>query len=429
MFWELVLAVLMTAAADAPPDALTLKQAVEMALAGNDEIKIAAAQEKQAAKAVELAKARYIPTVIAGSGLAYTHGMPLSIGGSAPSLINVGADSLLFNLPHRYAVRGLQAESRAAGAAGVGRRDDVVWRTASTYLELDKSTRALEVARRETDSLKKLEALTAERVQTGVDIPAELNRAKLFTARNRQKIVGLEGQVAMAESTLKALLGVPEERSVKTVPDSFQPAEETSDAAAEQRAIARALEGSPEIRRLREMVTAKEAMVQSAQREKYPTADLVGQYALVSNFNGYADFYRRFERHNVEFGLSVRFPIFDKPRIDAKVGQAEAELAEARHNLENRKRNIMLEVRKLFQRTRSAEAAREVARLDLELARETTRVLLAKFEEGRTSSRELEQARLDESAKWNALLDSGFDMDRARLDLLKTTGEITKVLQ
>jgi outer membrane protein TolC len=213
------------------------------------------------------------------------------------------------------------------------------------------------------------------------------------------------------------------------VADSFPPSAETTDAAAEQRAIARALEGSPELRRLGEEVAAKEAKAKSARAEKYPQADLVAQYALVGRFNNYADFYQRFERHNVQLGLSLKIPVFDGARIGALVGAADAELAEARHNLENARRNLTVEIRRLFQGARNAEAAREVNRLELEVARENTRVLLARFEEGRVSARELEQARLEESARWNALLDSGFELDRARLTLLKTTGEITRVLQ
>jgi len=424
MFWELVLT-----AALAMPDAITLKQAVEMALAGNSEVRIAAAQEESARHAVALSKSRYVPTVIAGSGLAATRGMPLSIGGSAPSIVQVVGESLIFNVPHKYNVQGLQAQMRAAGAAGSGRRDDVVWRTASTYLELDKTTRALEVARREADSLRKLESLTAERVQAGVDIPAELTKAKLATARNRQRLVALEGQAVVLHATLQALLGLPADRQIQTVADSFPASDETTDSAAEQRAITRALEGSPELKRLSEEVAAKEAKAKSARAEKYPQADLVAQYALVGRYNNYDDFYRRFERNNVQIGLAVKIPVFDRVRIGALVGQADAELAEARHNLENARRNLTVEIRKLFQGTRNVEAAREVGRLELEIARENTRILLAKFEEGRVSSRELEQARLEESAKWNALLDTGFEMDRARLTLLKTTGEITRVLQ
>jgi outer membrane protein TolC len=356
--------------------------------------------------------------------------MPLSIGGSAPSIVQVVGESLVFNVPHKYNIQSLQAQMRATGAAGSGRRDDVVWRTASAYLELDKTTRALEVARREAESLHKLEVLTGERVQAGVDIPAELTKAKLATARNRQRLVGLEGQATVLHATLQALLGLPEGRQIQTVADSFPAApDETTDSAAEQRAIIRAQEGSPELKRLAEEVAAKEAKAKSARAEKYPQADLVAQYALVGRYNNYDDFYRRFERNNVQIGLAVKIPVFDRVRIGALVGQADAELAEARSNLENARRNIAVEIRRLFQGTRNAEAAREVGRLELEVARENTRVLLAKFQEGRVSSRELEQARLEESARWNALLDTGFELDRARLTLLKTTGEITRVLQ
>ena len=427
MFWEMVLTAAMLF--PAAPDALTLKQAVEMALAGNPEVQIAAAQEASARHAIALSKSRYVPTVIAGSGLAATRGMPLSVGGSAPAIVQVVGESLIYNLPHKYNIQGLQAQMRAAGAAGSGRRDDVVWRTASAYLELDKTTRALEVSRREAESLRKLETLTAERVQAGVDIPAELTKAKLSTARNRQRVVALEGQAIVLQSTLKALLSLPEDRQIQTVADSFPATEETTDSAAEQRAIARALENSPELKRLNEELAAKEAKAKSARAEKYPQADLVAQYALVGKFNNYEDFYRRFERHNMQLGLAVKIPIFDRARIGALVGQADSEVLEARNNLDAARRNLTVEIRRLFQGTRNAEAAREVGRLELELARENTRVLLAKFEEGRVSARELEQARLEESARWNALLDTGFELDRARLTLLKTTGEITRVLQ
>jgi hypothetical protein len=63
------------------------------------------------------------------------------------------------------------------------------------------------------------------------------------------------------------------------------------------------------------------------------------------------------------------------------------------------------------------------------LARESTGVILARYEEGRAGARELEQARLEESARWNALIEVGSEVDRAHLQLLKTTGEIAALLQ
>ena len=111
-----------------------------------------------------------------------------------------------------------------------------------------------------------------------------------------------------------------------------------------------------------------------------------------------------------------------------RVGVATAELSQVRNQVEAARRRITIEVRQIFQQSRMAGAAKEVARLELELARETTEVPLARYEEGRAGARDLEQARLEESGRWNALLDAGFDLDRARLQLLRATGDIATVL-
>ncbi len=425
MFWQLVLVAALVA-----PDTekLTMKQAVEMALAGNPDIRIAQAQEERARQAANEVRSTFIPSVVAGSGLAYTHGFPLSIEGSAPSIVQVVGSSQVLNIPQRHAVREMQAMSRAGGSSTLARRDEIVWRTASTYLDLDKTSRSLDSARRETESLARLEALTGERVRAGVEIPTELTRARLALAKNRQHIVALEGQAATLESSLKALLWIADDRRIGTVPESW-PSLKPSPEETETAAIARAIENSPDLKRLAQEVEAKEARVKAEQAQKYPQMDLIAQYAVLSKANNYEDFFRKFERNNVEIGVSIRIPLFNGPRISARVGQAEAELTQAKQSLESAKRNTSLEIRKLFQRSRQAEAAREVARLELDLARETVSVLLARFEEGRIGARELEQARIDESVRFNALLEAGFEQDRTRLEVLRTTGEIARVLQ
>jgi outer membrane protein TolC len=421
MYWMLLLVA-------AAPEPLTLKEAISLALANNADIKVAAAQQDGARHAVAETRSRFIPEITVGSGLAATRGIPLSIGGSAPAALNVVGSSAVFNVPFRHTVRQLEALHRASGSGLEARRNDVVYRVASTYVELDKAARGLEVARREAESLKKLEALTAERVQAGVEIPLELTRARLNTAKNHQRAVALETQVATLEAALKTLLALPEDRAIQTVsaslPDTLRAGSDE-----ETKAVARAWENSPELRRLAQEVEAAESRVRAERAEKYPQMDLVAQYALLTRFNNFDDFYRRFERHNVQLGVSFRLPLFAGPRIAARVGQAEAELTEKRQNHEQARRTVALAVRRLFQSVRAGEAAREVARLELDLARENTAVLLARLEEGRASARELEQARLEESARWNVLLESGFELDRARLELLKTTGEIVKVLQ
>ena len=49
--------------------------------------------------------------------------------------------------------------------------------------------------------------------------------------------------------------------------------------------------------------------------------------------------------------------------------------------------------------------------------------------EGRANSRDIERARLDENEKWLAYLDADYDRQKAQLDVLNTTGELSKIYQ
>jgi outer membrane protein TolC len=66
--------------------------------------------------------------------------------------------------------------------------------------------------------------------------------------------------------------------------------------------------------------------------------------------------------------------------------------------------------------------------MSLDVARESAGVVLARFQEGRVSARELEQAHSEEAANWLAFLDADFALERARLDLLRQTGGLRAAL-
>jgi len=78
---------------------------------------------------------------------------------------------------------------------------------------------------------------------------------------------------------------------------------------------------------------------------------------------------------------------------------------------------------------RESDAGKEVARLELQLVQQDLAQLQARFEEGKVSVQEIEKVRLNENEKWMALLDATFQRQQAQLDLLKTAGQLDKVLQ
>ncbi|MBI1738769.1 MAG: TolC family protein, partial [Acidobacteria bacterium] len=142
----------------------------------------------------------------------------------------------------------------------------------------------------------------------------------------------------------------------------------------------------------------------------------------------YDDFYRRFERHNVTIGIQARIPIFAS-RTNSAVNLARSELTAAEIEARQLRSVLQADVQRQARKSRELDAEKEVARLELKLAQENVRVLQAQFDEGRTSLRDLEKARLEESDKWRAYLDAGFAQQQARLELLRTTGQLAKLFQ
>ena len=175
-------------------------------------------------------------------------------------------------------------------------------------------------------------------------------------------------------------------------------------------------------------VRAKEFRLKGERRGYFPTVELVGIYSLLGKFNNYSQFFRTFQRNNLNAGIDVRVPIFSAP-TKAAIGMARINLEAAEVNLINKKTELTAEVRQKTRRVRERDAAKEVARLELQLAEQSVAVFQSQFAEGKLNLREVEKARLEENEKWMAYLDANFQKQQAQLELLKTAGQLDKVWQ
>ncbi len=68
---------------------LPLKRVVELAIRHSTVTGATAADEQRAFASYHEARNQYLPTLVVGSGLGATWGYPLSLEGSAPSIVNV----------------------------------------------------------------------------------------------------------------------------------------------------------------------------------------------------------------------------------------------------------------------------------------------------------------------------------------------------
>lgn len=406
------------------PEPLTLKRVVALAVQNSRELALARIQYAVAKDSARFDRAAFLPNLYTGSGAAYTYGFPQTPSGGAPSVFNLAYEQAFFNRPLRGAVRAAEERAEGQRLGYEQTRDAVILHAASAFLELAKVRRSLDLLRTERESAQKVLEVTRERAGAGLELPIEITKAELTQARIEQRVIGLEGREEDLEEELRNLTGLPSDRRIELSSEEWAPGPEPS--AAEM--VEQALANNPSLKIAERERLARQHILNGERGRYWPSIDIVGQYSLFSKVNNFEQFFRNFQRNNVNVGVAVRIPIFSS-RASAAVALARSQLQEAEVDVGNRRAALASEVREKARRSRELDAAREVARLELKLAQQDLGIVQAKFGQGRANLAELEQARLDESEKWLAFLDAEFDRQRAGLELLKTTGQLAQVFQ
>jgi outer membrane protein len=406
------------------PVALTLKHAIELALQNSKEIQVAKIQASVADRAAQITKAEFMPNLYAGSGLGYTYGIPETPGGRAPSIFNVTYTEQILNEPLRGQAKEMQEQSKAQKIALEDTRNSVITRTAMAYLELGKVRHSLELLRKEQESADKILQVTQDRQGEGYELPVEVTKAQLTKAQVVQRILQLEGREDELEVFLRYQLGIEEGKAIEVTPEEL-PGEAQQ---AGDNLVALAMTQNSGLQLAESDVRAKEFRLKGEKRGYFPTLELVSIYSVLAKFNNYSQFFNSFQRNNFNAGIDMHVPIFSA-HTKAAVGLAQVNLDAARVNLSNKRTELTADVRQKTRRVRERDAAKEVARLELQLTQQNVSVLQAQFAEGKLNLREVERARLEENEKWMAFLDAGFQKQQAQLDLLKTAGQLDKVWQ
>jgi outer membrane protein TolC len=402
----------------------TLRQAVTLALQNSREIALARVQYTVALNAAGVDRADFRPNLYTGSGAAYTSGFPSTVGGQAPSIFNLSYTQSVFNLPLRGQLKAAETRAETQKIELERTRDAVIVRAATTYLELAEVRHALELLRSEGASAEKIAGVTRERTEAGQELPIENIRSQLTLARIRQRIIHLEGRDAILSQQLRNLTGTPDQQSIEVINEdpSFAVDQQESDM------IAAALKSSPFVTEAEKERDARQHLLKGAKGGFWPTVNVVGLYQVLGQFNNYNEFFSHFQRNNVTIGVDVHIPLYSAKTF-AEVKLAKSQLNEAELALGNKRQEVRADVLQKARDVRELDASHEVARLDLQLAQESLQIVQTKFDQGRATLRDIEQARLDESDKWVAFLDAEFARQQGQLTLLQATGQLAKVFQ
>jgi cobalt-zinc-cadmium efflux system outer membrane protein len=415
---------------------VTLKHAVELALQHANGAAIAAAEQQNASANYRQLRDNYLPQVTAGAALGWSYGFPLSLGGSAPSIFNINAQSALLHPELRAFIHAAQSESSAAGFHSKDQRNQIIQDTVLSYAELEKWEQRLDRLHEIYPDVQKMQAAVAERVKEGIDSELDGTRARLSEARLRLRIAEAQGSADVLREHLSKLTGLPA-AGIQTENDSLPafPATASEDDASKQ-----AADTSPAVQSAIEHARAQYLRAQGEHRTLLPTVDFGAQYALLSTFNNYQNYYiparpctvsigtflcpaSTFQKNNATVGVSIRIPLFNATQR-ARAEAADAEAVKAKRQADAARNQVSEETLRLRRAVTQMQAARDVAEIESEIAQKSVEAVETRMKSSTANLHDLDNARTQSSEKLIALQDVSFELERNQVALLRATGNL-----
>ena len=416
---------------------VSLKRVVELALAHATGAGIAAADEERAAAGYRELRNNYIPQLSTGAGLGYSYGFPLALEGSAPALFNINTQSALLNPSLHDFIRAAKEDSAVASLKTKDERNQIIQDAALSYAELAKwEQRLAKLPETEADA-NKMQAAVAARVKEGVDSEIDGKRAMLSAARVRLRIAEAQGAADVLREHLSKLTGLS--ANIQTDPDSIPapPAPAPNEMAAKDAATS-----NPSVESAVEHARAQYLRAQGEHKALWPSIDFAAQYALLSKFNNYQNYYipskpcntslgeflcvtNQFQQNNATVGVSIRFPLFNASQR-ARAQAADADALKATKQAEAAKNQVSEETLRLQRSVAQMQAARDVAQLEYEIAEKNLTSAQTRIDAGTATLHDLDDARSQASERFIALQDVTFELERSQLGVLRSTGELEK---
>ena len=119
----------------------------------------------------------------------------------------------------------------------------------------------------------------------------------------------------------------------------------------------------------------------------------------------------------------MKFPLFS-PTQRARADAADALALKAKKDAETAKNQVSEETLRLQRSVEQMAAAKEVADLEYQVAQSNLESLRVRVDAGSAAWHDVQDAREQVNERYNSLQDANFELERARITLLRATGEL-----
>ena len=420
----------------APSRHITLREAVQLALKHNHNVRIAqyGVDEKQHAK--EAAKSSYFPSLrndtsfmrLTDTQLVQIKEGSLSAPGGTPippvnTIINQGGRNLTtsgtqITQPLTSLLKVKQANEIAAADVKVSREqadlteNDVALAVHQVYYSIliAQARRSATEAR-----IKALQDLQGERIQQvkfGSALERESIESRAQSLQSKQELLTTDLQLSDLKLKLNDLMGLP----LTTGLDLDPTVSESQEACSREECVKAALDSHPEIRKARAEVEKAEAAIRLAKTDIWvPDVEAFARYSHQNNVPFLAD---NFGTFGVHFG----YELFDGGRKRAVLRERQAQLSQAKENLAKLTDGVELAVETAYNKLERTQEMLKVSEEVLALRNESNRVLQQELLQGAALKSQAAMAAAQEYDAKALFLQSQLDHSEAHDEFIHAMG-------
>jgi outer membrane protein TolC len=396
---------------------ISLTTAVDLALRNSPRVRMAMADVDKARAVLAEAHDAYIPSIVGGSGLGYSYGVPVT----PPSVFNITAQSLAFNYSQHDYLRASNSGLDAANLSLMEARQQVAEDVVVTYIALDYDLERLAVTITQQGYAARLTQIVQDRLDAGQDTAIELIRSRRTGVQLKLQRLQLAEDVDTRQEHLARLTGLPADSLITirssipavprdiTAPSSFQ---------------------TPGVKAAYANARAKQEQAFGDARKMWrPEIYFVAQYNRLSTFNNIGQYYVLYNPNSIGVGVQINFPMINSV-IKAKGRESVADAAHAKHEADLSRDQAIEGRLKLSRTSEELQARVELAGIDRELAQDQLEALLIQLQASSSSAspqmspKDEQNARIQERQRFLDVLDADFQLRQIQVNMLRQNGQL-----
>jgi outer membrane protein TolC len=416
---------------------LSLKRAVEIALAPDGSPRVALAQEsiKQAEMRRLESRAAFLPDLESSVGdqretvsfhsfgfSSSIFALPPGFNFRIPSIVGpfavfdarATASQTVFDFSSIRKYQGAKVSVEAAKSDFDAAKNQVADQVARAYVTTLRAQAALDTARANVELSQALRTLAQQQKDAGTGTGLDVTRADVQLANDKQRLVAAANDRRRAGLNLMRAMGLNLDAAIALTDQlEYRPADvgTLADALAEARKL------RAELKAQKDREQSARLSYGSVKAERLPSLGAAANYGSIgTGLVGAQPTY--------DYGVSLKVPVFDGGRRDARRTESLSQYRQEQTRTRDLEQQVELDVRLAFDSIDSAATEVTTAREGVALSEKELAQAKRRYQAGVANSLEVTdaQTRLDRAR--DNLINALYDYNVARIDLATATGKI-----